>query len=134
MMRPLVEEIVPAPDPVSCCASLEGLPYRLFLDSANTASRFGRYSFLTADPVAIVRSKDRATECLDRLTGARRTTDGDPLTVVRELMSPHVAEQVPDLPPFQGGAAGFVAYDWVLTLERLPAPRFYDLPRQTSAA
>ncbi|HEU4694405.1 MAG TPA: aminodeoxychorismate synthase component I [Vicinamibacterales bacterium] len=127
MMRPLVEEIVPAPDPVSCCASLEGLPYRLFLDSANTASRFGRYSFLTADPVAIVRSKDRATECLDRLTGARRTTDGDPLTVVRELMSPHVAEQVPDLPPFQGGAAGFVAYDWGLTLERLPAPRFDDL-------
>jgi para-aminobenzoate synthetase component 1 len=31
------------------------------------------------------------------------------------------------LPPFQGGAAGYLAYDWGLTLERLPAPRFDDL-------
>jgi para-aminobenzoate synthetase component 1 len=31
------------------------------------------------------------------------------------------------LPPFQGGAAGYIAYDWGLTLERLPAPRYDDL-------
>ena len=127
MTRPLVEEILPAPDPVSCCASLEGLPYRLFLDSASTGSRFGRYSFLTADPVAIVRSRGRETECIDLLTGSRRTAGGDPLATLRELVSPHAVEPVPDLPPFQGGAAGYVAYDWGLTLERLPAPRFDDL-------
>jgi para-aminobenzoate synthetase component I len=34
---------------------------------------------------------------------------------------------VPGLPPFQGGAAGYVAYDWGLTLERLPSPRYDDL-------
>ena len=38
-----------------------------------------------------------------------------------------MAEVVPGLPPFQGGAAGYVAYDWGLTLERLPAPRYDDL-------
>jgi para-aminobenzoate synthetase component 1 len=127
MIRPFIEEIVPAPDPVSCCESLAGLPYRLFLDSANTGSRFGRYSFLTADPVAIVRSRGSETEYIDHLTGVRRTSTGDPLTVVRELVSPHATEPLPDLPPFQGGAAGFVAYDWGLTLERLPAPPFDDL-------
>jgi para-aminobenzoate synthetase component 1 len=127
MIQPLVEEILPAPDPVSCCASLEGLPYRLFLDSASTGNRFGRYSFLTADPVAIVRSRGRETECIDLLTVSRRTAGGDPLATLRELVSPHAAEPVPDLPPFQGGAAGYVAYDWGLTLERLPAPRFDDL-------
>jgi para-aminobenzoate synthetase component 1 len=31
------------------------------------------------------------------------------------------------VPPFQGGIAGFIAYDWGLTLERLPEPRFDDL-------
>ncbi len=126
-MRPLVEEIAPAPDPVSCCESLEGLPYRLFLDSANTGSRFGRYSFLMADPVAIVRGRGRETECLDVLTGTSRTAVGDPLAALRQLMSPHAAEPMAELPPFQGGAAGYVAYDWGLTLERLPAPRFDDL-------
>jgi para-aminobenzoate synthetase component 1 len=127
MMPPLVEEIRPAPDPVACCESLAGLPYRLFLDSANTGSRFGRYSFLMADPVAIVRSRGGEIECLDRLAGTQRTTTGDPLAVLREVVSPHATEPVPGLPPFQGGAAGFVAYDWGLTLERLPAPRFDDL-------
>ncbi len=34
---------------------------------------------------------------------------------------------VPGLPPFQGGVVGYIAYDWGLTLERLPAPRFDDL-------
>jgi para-aminobenzoate synthetase component 1 len=34
---------------------------------------------------------------------------------------------VSELPPFQGGAAGYLAYDWARQLERLPAPRFDDL-------
>jgi para-aminobenzoate synthetase component 1 len=126
-MTPFVEELSPAPDAARCCEALEGLPYRLFLDSASTASRLGRYSFLTADPVAIVRSSGHDVECLDVLTGARRTITGDPLAALRELMAPHKADAVADVPPFQGGAAGYVAYDWGLTLERLPAPRFDDL-------
>ena len=80
------------PDPVRCCEALEGLPYRLFLDSASTASRLGRYSFLTADPVALVRSRGAEAECLDRLTGARRAITGDPLTAMRELITPYTAE------------------------------------------
>jgi len=126
-MTPFVEEMSPAPDPVRCCEALEGQPYRLFLDSASTASRFGRYSFLTADPVAIVRSRGVEVECLDLQTGARREISGDPLVVLRELVMPYAAEPVAGLPPFQGGAAGYVAYDWGLTLERLPAPRYDDL-------
>ena len=119
-VTPLVEEMSPAPDPVRCCEALEGLPYRLFLDSASTTSRLGRYSFLTADPVAIVRSRGVETECLDLRTGARREISGDPLVALRELVMPYAAEPVSGLPPFQGGAAGYVAYDWGLTLERLP--------------
>jgi para-aminobenzoate synthetase component 1 len=37
-----------------------------------------------------------------------------------------VCAPLPDLPPFHGGAAGFIAYDWGLTLERLPEPPFDD--------
>jgi para-aminobenzoate synthetase component 1 len=110
-VTPLVEELTPAPDPARCCEQLEGLPYRLFLDSASTATRLGRYSFLTADPIDVIQSK-----------GSNAALD-----LVRERLAPFHAEPVAGLPPFQGGAAGYIAYDWGLTLERLPAPRYDDL-------
>jgi type IX secretion system PorP/SprF family membrane protein len=46
---------------------------------------------------------------------------------VRALLAPHAAERVPGLPPFQGGAAGYLAYDWGRSLERLPSARYDDL-------
>jgi para-aminobenzoate synthetase component 1 len=106
-----VEELSPVPDPVRCCEQLAAMPYRLFLDSAAPGARLGRYSYVMGDPVAVVRTRG----------------DGDALAAVRRLLAPHRAEPVPELPPFQGGAAGYLAYDWGLTLERLPAPRFDDL-------
>ena len=97
-MTPFVEAMSPPPDPVRCCEALEGLPYRLFLDSASTASRFGRYSFLTADPVAVVRSRGVEVECLDVRTGARREISGDPLVAFLDLIRmPILYNQVPSL-------------------------------------
>jgi para-aminobenzoate synthetase component 1 len=123
----MVIELSPAPDPVRCCEILDGLPYRIFLDSALKGTSFARYSFLAADPVAVVRSKDAKTEYLDLLTGTAQIVGDDALTAVRSLLLPHHAESVPGLPPFQGGAAGYLAYDWAKQLERLPSPRFDDL-------
>ena len=122
---PLVEALTPAPDPARCCELLDGLPYRLFLDSAVRNTRLGRYSFLSADPVAIVRSKGARAEWIDLRTGVMREADGDALDAIRALVAPYRTDAVPGLPPFQGGAAGYIAYDWGRTLERLPAP-FYD--------
>jgi para-aminobenzoate synthetase component 1 len=127
----VIDELSPPPDPVRCCEQLEGLPYRMFLDSAAKGS-LGRYSFLMADPVAIVRSKGVRTECLTLLASGAlspgpRVVDGDALGAVHALIGPHAGSPVPGLPPFQGGAAGYVAYDWGRTLERLPAPAYDDL-------
>ena len=88
---PLVEELSPLPDPARCCELLDGLPYRLFLDSASRDRRLGRYSYVTADPIAVVRSS---------------TSRRDPLAEVRSALTPFAAPPVPGLPPFQGGAAG----------------------------
>jgi para-aminobenzoate synthetase component 1 len=123
----VVEPLVPPPDPARCCELLEGLPYRLFLDSAARGTRLGRYSFVTADPIVVVRSKGGRTERLDPAGGVRRVVAGDALDDVRALLMPHAAEPVAGLPPFQGGAAGYLAYDWGRVLERLPAPRHDDL-------
>ncbi len=127
MSAPLVEELIPVPDPLETCARFRGLPYRLFLDSARDPERLGRYSFLTADPAIVVHGKGARASVLDTRTGAETPLATHALAGVRALLAPHQSDPIPDLPPFQGGAAGYLAYDWGAVLERLPSPRWDDL-------
>ena len=127
MSAPLVEELIPAPDPLESCARFRGLPYLLFLDSARDPERLGRYSFLAADPAIVVHGKGARASVLDMRTGAETPLATHALAGVRALLAPHQADSIRDLPPFQGGAAGYLAYDWGAVLERLPSPRWDDL-------
>ena len=129
---PLVDNLGPAGDPIDAVSHFVDLPYLLFLDSATgdalagEAHQLGRYSFLAADPARVVRSKGRLTE-LGGPGLAWTPLKADPLGAVRDLLVPFAADPVPGLPPFQGGAAGYLGYDYGALLERLPAPRFDDL-------
>jgi para-aminobenzoate synthetase component 1 len=121
-----------AGDPIEVVSRFLDLPYLLFLDSATGAApageahQLGRYSFLAADPARLVRSKGRVTEIGG--PGAEWTrVEADPLVAVRELLAPFAADPVAGLPPFQGGAAGYIGYDYGAVLERLPASRYDDL-------
>ncbi|MGH7538661.1 MAG: aminodeoxychorismate synthase component I [Gemmatimonadales bacterium] len=124
---PLVLELVPVPEPLDLCTRCSDLPFLLFLDSAADPDHLGRYSFLAADPALIIRSKDGRSEQLTAGAGEWRPLDADPLAAVRGLLAPHATNPVPGLPPFQGGAAGFLGYDWGAGLERIPQPRYDDL-------
>jgi para-aminobenzoate synthetase component 1 len=110
---PLVDELIPAPDPVETAARMLGQSHLLFLDSAQDPDRLGRYSFLAAAPTTVIRTRGR----------------GDPsaLDQARTLLARFAASPMADLPPFQGGLAGYLAYDYGAVLERLPAPRYDDL-------
>ncbi|HEY6223206.1 MAG TPA: aminodeoxychorismate synthase component I [Gemmatimonadales bacterium] len=124
---PRVLELDPQPDPLDCCAGCSDLPFLLFLDSAAHSEHLGRYSFLAADPAIVVRSKGGRAERCSTGTAAWQPLAGDPLEVVRALLREHVAPAVPGLPPFQGGAAGYIGYDWGAGLERIAPARFDDL-------
>ena len=121
----LIEELAPAPDPLDACARFQGLPFLVFLDSASEPDHLGRYSFLSADPATAVRSKGQLTQQL--VEGCWIRVAADPLAQVNTLLAPHAAPPAADLPPFQGGAAGYVGYDWGMMLERVPRPRYDDL-------
>jgi len=82
---------------------------------------------LTADPVGIIRSKRSVTEYLDRISQTRHLVPIDALTFASGLLAPFAADPAPGVPPFQGGLAGYLAYDWGRTLEHLPAPLHDDL-------
>lgn len=132
MTLPLVRELIPAPDPASACAALLGMPYLLFLDSAThaqarDAAGRDRFSFLAADPAIVVRCRGGRAERIDYRDGSRTSVAGHSLAEIRRLLETFHTESLPGLPPFQGGAAGYIAYDWGSVLERLPAPRYDDL-------
>jgi para-aminobenzoate synthetase component I len=124
----LVLELDPPPDPLDCCSRCRDLPFLVFLDSAATSERLGRYSFLSGDPAVVVRSKGEQTERWTSAAGTWERVAGDPLEYLRTtLLREHAAPAIPDLPPFQGGAAGYIGYDWGTRLERIAPPRFDDL-------
>jgi para-aminobenzoate synthetase component 1 len=126
-VTPLVDELLPPPDAEDACARLAHLPYRLWFDSAANASRLGRYSFLMADPAILIRGRGTAVEIIDRRVGTSTTYRGDALAAVKDCLRAHASPRLDGLPPFQGGAAGYVGYDWGRVLERLPSPRYDDL-------
>ena len=122
---PLVEELFPPPDPLDSCARFPDLPFLVLLDSAADPGLLGRYSFLAADPYTAVRAKGLLTQQLEN--GHWKRVAGDPLARVRELLEPYRADGVAGVPPFQGGAAGYVGYDWGAALERVPRARYDHL-------
>jgi len=128
---PLVESLGALGDPAEVAARFLDLPYLLLLDSATgtlgggEAHPLGRFSFLTADPAVVVRSKGRRTE-IGR-DGSWRPAEGDALDATRAMLAGWRTEPAAGLPPFQGGAAGYIGYDYGAVLERLPAPRWDDL-------
>ena len=95
-LTPLVQELVPCPDPWQVARKLAHLPHLLFLDSADRHPQRGRYSYVTADPSRV----------FTRFADLK--IDPEPT--------------VPGLPPFQGGLAGLFGYDLGRQFERLPPP------------
>jgi len=110
--EPLVLELTGAPAPADACARFLDLPLPLLLESALPVERIGRYSFLAADPWDVLRCKGGAE---------------DPFATLAERMARHPLAGHEGLPPFQGGAAGYLGYDLCHFLERLPAARRDDL-------
>ena len=116
----LVQDL-PTTDMAALAERLAGLPHVAFLDSAMPHASLGRFSYLAADPYDVLHvGEDGAT------LGGRRI-DGDPLVALAAALKEQDVERRPDLPPFQGGAIGFLAYEYGRRLERLPAPPVDDL-------
>jgi para-aminobenzoate synthetase component I len=128
---PLVQPLHGLGDPADVAARFLDLPWLLLLDSASAATgapdarALGRYSFLSADPAAVVRSKGLVVEVLQN--GAWREAEGDALEVARGWLGDIRMPPVAGLPPFVGGVAGYIGYDYGAVLERIPPTRYDDL-------
>lgn len=116
----IVRDLAPI-DPFEAAGRLADLPGLVFLDSSmrpealGVHARLGRWSYVAADPHAVL-----------TVRAGRAFLDGEaldeaPLEALRRRLAVE-DEGAHDLPPFHGGAVGYLAYDFGRRLERLPDP------------
>ena len=84
------------------------------LESVEGGERVARWSFAGMNPSSVVTLRGREV----RLDGVSR--DGEPLELLRRELVGARRAAIEDLPPFAGGAVGWLGYDAVRLVERVP--------------
>ncbi|MGZ4632907.1 MAG: anthranilate synthase component I [Actinomycetes bacterium] len=101
-------------------------PGTFLLESAEHGRVWSRYSFIGAESHATLTERDGEAHWLgDPPVGVPRA--GDPLQALRETIEVLRTPRLPDLPPLTSGLVGFVSYDAVRRLERIPELAVDDL-------
>jgi anthranilate synthase component 1 len=106
--------------PLSAFLRLRPGPYAFLLESVEGGEKWARYSFLGADPLMVLTAKGSRTSARHADGRVEALPDPNPLTALRRLLGRFTPVPVPGLPRFQGGAVGYLAYDVVRHVERLP--------------
>ncbi|MBI3635898.1 MAG: anthranilate synthase component I [Candidatus Rokubacteria bacterium] len=113
--------------PLSAYLRLRPGPYSFLLESVEGGEKWARYSFLGTDPLMVLTAKNGRMTLRHADGRTEKLPDGNPLETLRDLLRRFRPVHVPGLPRFQGGAVGFLAYDMVRHMERLPAKAKDDL-------
>lgn len=117
MLLPLIQPLNPPPDVAETLRRFADCPNVVLFDSASRRPELGRYSFLAADPFEF-------EELASVPLGV------DPFARLREWSQCFSSETIPNLPPFQGGAAGLLSYELGCAWEQLtrPAINEFEIP------
>ncbi|MEZ5169512.1 MAG: anthranilate synthase component I [Acidimicrobiia bacterium] len=105
--------------PVSAYAKLVGAQPGFLLESVEHGRRWGRFSFLGSDPAVTLVARGTDVSCAVGDAPGIPTGDGI-LNALDALLARYSAPAIPELPPFHGGVVGYLGYDIVREIERLP--------------
>ncbi len=89
--------------PVSAFAKLRGHGPAFLLESVEGGENVSRYSFIGCNPRKII---------------SAQPGDGDPLKLLEAELAAYRPVEVPGLPPFTGGAVGYLGYEFVHSVEK----------------
>jgi len=117
---PVYREIVADLDtPLTIFAKVASRDSHAFLfESLEGGAKWGRYSFIGFDPLVTMTSFREDME-IKRGNKTENLT-GNPLEALRNLLASFRAHQAESLPRFFGGLVGYLGYDMVRFMERLP--------------
>src|SRR5262245_18080839 len=110
--------------PLALFVSLYGADQIRFLyESLENDGARSRYSLVGGRPLWTLRCKGESSEF--SIVGAAQTISGNPLQTLRQLIA--IQPDVPPVAPFCGGAVGYLGYDSVRWIERIPDSHSDDL-------
>jgi anthranilate synthase component 1 len=106
--------------PVSAYKKLRSEGCSFLLESVEGGEKWGRFSFLGLNPSLLFQVKDGQTTI--RHQGRKEVLDpgADPFEHLRRLLAGFIPVAAPGLPRFWGGLVGYLGYDMVRYIERLP--------------
>ena len=106
--------------PLSAFVKLVGDREGFLLESVEHAERWGRFSFLGRDPARTFVVRGRNVEWLGGDPPEGVPSDQGTLAALDALLRRYRAPTLAELPPFHGGIVGWIGYDTVREIERLP--------------
>ncbi len=113
--------------PVSAYIKLGGARYSYLLESVEGGEKWGRYTFLGADPACVFTYTGDTVTLLRHGRSETYKADGDPLFELKKIMSSFKPVTTPGLPRFFGGAVGYLSYDSVRFFETMPETTIDEL-------
>ena len=114
-----VELLADLETPVSAFMKLVDDDNGFILESVDGIERWSRYSFVGRRPQARLVARGRHVE-VEGVLGVDVPTDQGMLAAVETFLGASRGPQHPGLPPLQGGLIGYLGYDVVREVERLP--------------
>jgi anthranilate synthase component 1 len=100
----------------------------VLLESAEQGKQWSRYSFVGVRSAGVLTERDGRTEWLgEEIPGLTDALPADPLAAVRAMARALRSPRTEGLPRLTGGLVGYLGYDIVRRLERLPVTSVDDL-------
>jgi anthranilate synthase component 1 len=96
--------------PVSAFLKIDDGRYAYLLESVEGGEQWARYSFLGSRPTVVIEARGSRVE-IRRGERVEVVETDDPLRAVEKVMADYTPVAVPGLPPFFGGAVGYIGYD-----------------------
>ena len=106
--------------PLSVFVKLVGEREGFLLESVEHAERWGRFSFLGRDSARTLVVRGQQVEWLGGEPPDGVPSDEGALAALDALLRRYRAPTLASLPPFHGGIVGWLGYDTVREIERLP--------------
>ena len=105
---------------VSCCLKLDGEKYLSLFESVEQGRNRGRYSFITLDPDLIWSCNKGEAELKSVADNDILSTDSDIFGSLKKFQKDSSLEIPDQLPAMAAGIFGYMSYDMVRYMEKLP--------------
>jgi anthranilate synthase component 1 len=106
--------------PVSLLKKIYKNNASFLFESVEGGERWGRYSFLGVSARINIRIFKQFVEICENSSCKNIAHDGDPLSVLREIIGQYKPAHVQGLPRFWGGMVGYLTYEMVSFFECIP--------------